>query len=75
MCVRVCVYVCECLRDRDSIAMLMCAHTDQVRVRSRKALASSIFGGFSLSLPEDATKTEIEWHPVGTVSALPLPRP
>ena len=43
----------------------LCGWNRQVGVRDRSVPETSIFGGFTISLSDNATKTEIEWHAPG----------
>lgn len=43
----------------------LCGWDRQVRIRSREVPLTSIFGGFTISLSDNSTKTEVEWYPPG----------
>ena len=43
----------------------LCGWDRQVRIRDREVPLTSIFGGFTVSLSDNSTKTEVEWHSPG----------
>jgi len=43
----------------------LCGWDRQVRVRDREIPQTSIFGGFTVSLSDNSTKTEVEWYAPG----------